>query len=180
MRKYQIGIVGSAADVSLSKDVELLAERIGELVAKNGHITVYGAEKDYDSLSIAAARGAKRFNGMTVGITYGKGKNIYDKDGNTDVIICTGLEQGGGREFVLVNSCDAIIAVSGNAGTLNELVVAYQLNIPIIVLENSGGWSQKLANQFFDKRKRRLTIGAQTPEDAVSKLLRILDEENLV
>lgn len=180
MRKYQIGVIGSAADLNYSKDVELTAERIGELIAQKGHITVYGAEKDYDSLSTAAARGAKRFGGLTVGVTYGKGKNIFDKDGNTDVIICSGLERGGGREFVLVNSCDAVVAISGGSGTLNELTVAYQLNIPMVALENCGGWSQKLANQYFDSRKRLLIIGAKSPEEAINKVIQILDEENLV
>jgi len=180
MRKYQIGVIGSAADLNYSKDVELIAERVGELIAQKGHITMYGAEKDYDSLSTAAARGAKRFGGLTVGVTYGKGKNIYDKDGNTDVIICSGLERGGGREFVLVNSCDAVVAISGGSGTLNELTVAYQLNIPMVALETSGGWAQKMANQYFDKRKRLLVVGAKSPEEAINKVIQILNDENLV
>jgi uncharacterized protein (TIGR00725 family) len=180
MRKYQIGVIGSAADLNYSKDVELQAERIGELIAQKGHITVYGAEKDYDSLCTAAARGAKRFGGLTVGITYGKGKNIYDKDGNTDVIICSGLERGGGREFVMVNSCDAVVAISGGSGTLNEMTVAYQLNIPIVALETCGGWAAKLANTYFDSRKRLLVIGVKSPEDAINRVIQILDEENLV
>jgi hypothetical protein len=55
---------------------------------------VFGAEKDADSLSTAACRGAKRESGLTVGITYGKTKDIYEKD--ADVVIPTGLERGGG------------------------------------------------------------------------------------
>lgn len=67
----------------------------------------------------------------------------------------------------LVLSCDAIIAISGGSGTLNELVVAYQADIPIVVLKNSGGWAEKLADQYIDARKRRLCIGAENPKDAV-------------
>ena len=59
--------------------MEEFAEKVGELIAKSGNITVYGAEKDYDSLSTAAARGAKKASGLTVGVTYGKGKDVYDK-----------------------------------------------------------------------------------------------------
>ncbi|MDO8517381.1 MAG: hypothetical protein Q7S33_04635 [Nanoarchaeota archaeon] len=174
-KKFQIGVMGSAADLNYSKEIENIAEQIGELIAKSGNITVYGAEKDYDSLSTAAARGAKKFNGLTVGVTYGKGNNIYDKE-NTDILIVTGLERGGGREFVLVNSCDAIISISGGSGTLTELAIAYQSNIPMVAIEGSGGWSDKLANQYFDNRKRRKVISAKTPEEAVNQAIKLCKE----
>lgn len=165
-RKLQIGVMGSAADVAYAKEIEALAEQVGELIARQGHITVYGAEKDTDSLSTAAARGAKKANGLTVGITYGKGKNIFE-DEFTDVIIPTGIDRGGGREFVLVNACDAVIAISGGSGTLTEIAVAYQANIPMIVLKGSGGWADKLSDTFLDSRERLKTIGADKPQDAV-------------
>jgi uncharacterized protein (TIGR00725 family) len=166
MRKLQIGVMGSAADLNYKKEIEEIAEKIGYLIAKSGNITVYGAEKDYDSLSTAAARGAKKANGLTIGVTYGKGKEIFDKD-CTDIVIVSGLERGGGREFILVNSCDAVIAVSGGSGTLTELAMAYQLDIPIVVVEKTGGWSDKLANTYFDTRQRRKVIGVSSPEQAV-------------
>lgn len=166
-RKLQIGVMGSAADLNYGDEVSKLAERVGELLAERGAIVVYGAEKDYDSLSTAAARGAKRKGGTTVGVTYGKGKDIWDKEGNTDVIIVTGIERGGGREFVLVNSCDAIIAISGGSGTLTEIAIAYQANIPMVALTGLGGWADKLAGQFVDARERRRVLAAATPEEAV-------------
>lgn len=175
MRKLQIGVMGSAADLKYSKEIERIAERLGELIAKSGNVTVYGAEKDYDSLSTAAARGAKKANGITVGVTYGKGKDIFDKV-NTDVIISTGIERGGGREFVLVNSCDVVIAVSGGSGTLTEVAIAYQSDIPMIVIKGSGGWSDKLADTFIDGRMRRKVIGATTPEEAVEIALKEAEE----
>lgn len=166
-RKLQIGVMGSAADLNYGDEISKLAERVGELLAERGAIVVYGAEKDYDSLSTAAARGAKRKGGITVGVTYGKGMDIWDKEGNTDVIVVTGIERGGGREFVLVNSCDAIIAISGGSGTLTEMAIAYQSDIPMIALTGVGGWSDKLAGQFIDARERRRVLAAVTPEEAV-------------
>jgi uncharacterized protein (TIGR00725 family) len=159
--------MGSAADLNYSKEIEQLAEKIGELIARSGNVIVYGAEKDYGSLSTAAAKGAKKFNGLTVGVTYGKGKEIFDEN-NTDIVIVTGIERGGGREFILVNSCDAIIAISGGSGTLTELAIAYQSDIPMVVLKNTGGWSDRLADSFFDNRKRRMIIGANSAEEAVA------------
>jgi len=137
---------------------------------------VYGAEKDYDSLSTAAARGAKRANGITVGVTYGKGKIVFDKE-NTDVIIACGIDRGGGREFVLVNSCDAVISISGGSGTLTELAIAYQSNIPMICITGFGGWSDKLAGTFIDDRKRLKCLEAKTPEEAVELAVQLAKEK---
>lgn len=158
--------MGSAADLNYSKTIEALAEEIGYLVAKNGATLVFGAEKDYDSLSTAACRGAKRGGGLTVGVTYGKGLNVFEKE-NADFIVGTGLERGGGREFVLVLSCDAIITVSGGSGTLTEICVAYQANIPIVSLDKTGGWSERLAGQFLDGRNRLKAESALTATEAV-------------
>lgn len=105
-RKLQIGVMGSAQDLNYSKDLEERAEEVGTLIAKGGAILVFGAEKDYDSLSTAACRGAKKEGGLTMGFTYGKGKDIYQKD--ADIIVVTGMERGGGREFVLASSCDCL------------------------------------------------------------------------
>jgi len=174
-RKYQIGVMGSAADLNYSKELEQIAFEVGKEVALSGNITIYGAEKDYDSLSTAASRGAKSANGLTVGVTYGKGKDIWDKKGDTDIIISTGMDRGGGREFVLVNSCDAIIAISGGSGTLIEIAIAYQSNIPIVVIGGTGGWADKLAGEYLDNRKRLLTIKSISAKDAVEKVLEELN-----
>lgn len=168
--------MGSAADLNYSKELERIAFDIGKEIALSGNITVYGAEKDYDSLSTAASRGAKSAGGITVGVTYGKGNDIWDKDGNTDIIISTGMDRGGGREFVLVNSCDAIIAVSGGSGTLTEIAIAYQSNIPTIVVGGTGGWSDKLADTYLDNRKRLLIIKIDNAKQAVSRVLEELNK----
>lgn len=165
MRKFQIGVMGSAADLKYSKKVALQAELLGELIAKKGGILIFGAEKDYDSLSSAACRGAKKANGLTVGITYEKGKNIIEKQ--ADVIIPCGLVRGGGRELVLILACDAVIAISGGSGTLTELAIAYQADIPMIALNGFGGWSDELAGKYFDGRKRRKILKAVTAKQAV-------------
>ena len=168
-RKLQIDVMGSAQDLQYPKELERIAEEVGLWVAKAGAILVFGAEKDYDSLSTAACRGAKQANGLTLGVTYGRGKDIYQKD--ADIIVVSGMERGGGREFVLSATSDCLIAISGGSGTLNELVVAYQLGIPMVALRNTGGWSEKLADQYFDARRRLKVEGADTPKEAVEKAI---------
>jgi len=170
-RKLQIGVMGSAADLKYTKTLEKQAEELGYWIAKKGAVLIFGAEKDYDSLSTAACRGAKKAGGLTVGITYEKGLDVYEK--NVDVIIATGLVRGGGRELTLALSCDALICIGGGSGTLNEIVVAYQANIPIVVLEGSGGWSDKLAGVYLDERKRIKIEGAKTPKEAVEKAIKL-------
>lgn len=171
-RKIQIGVMGSAADLKYSKKFEKLAEETGYWVAKNGATLIFGAEKDYDSLSTAACRGAKKVRGLTVGITYGKGFDIFEKK-NVDIVIASGLERGGGRELTLVLSCDAIIALSGGSGTLTEIAIAYQANIPIVVLKNTGGWSEKLAGQYLDARNRIKIEVAENPKSAVELAIKL-------
>lgn len=172
-RKIQIGVMGSAADLNYSKDLESLAEQIGYLIAKNNATLIFGAEKDYDSLSTSACRGAKKASGLTVGITYNRGLDIFEKE-NVDVIISTGLERGGGRETALILSCDGIITISGGSGTLTEIAIAYQANIPIVAVKNTGGWSAKLSGQYLDERKRLKIEGVSTPEQAVEKIITLI------
>lgn len=163
--------MGSAADLAYGPEIERLAFETGKCLAEVGCITVYGAEKDYDSLSTAASRGAKSVGGLTVGITYGQGKDIWDTEGNTDVIIPTGIGRGGGREYVLVSACDAVIIISGGSGTLTEAAIAYQLNIPVIALVGTGGWADKLADTYIDGRERLKVQSARTAKEAVELAL---------
>lgn len=170
-RKLQIGVMGSAADLGYEKKIERLAEELGAEIAKAGAILIFGAEKGIDSLSSCACRGAKKAGGLAVGITWGKTKDVYEK--GADVIIPTGLEIGGGREFTLVLACDAIICLSGGSGTLNEIAVAYQANIPVVVIKGTGGWSGKLENQYLDDRNRFKIISAPDPKSAVKTALKL-------
>lgn len=168
-RKFQIGVMGSAADLEYSAEVERLAEEVGREVARAGCILMFGAEKDYDSLSTAAGRGARSAGGLTVGITYGKGLEVFD---DADVIVTCGAERGGPRESALVLSCDAIICISGGSGTLTEMLVAYQANIPIVALVGTGGWSDEMAGRYFDMRQRQQVQPAKTAQEAVTLAIR--------
>lgn len=173
-RKLQIGVMGSCADLRYSKGLERQAEELGYWIAKSQAVLMFGAEKDLDSLSTAACRGAKKAGGWTIGVTYGKGLDIAEKR-YVDVVIASGLERGGGREFTLVLSCDAIIALNGGSGTLTEISIAYQANIPVVTLRGSGGWSEKLGGQFLDDRKRMKIELATGPKEAVALAVQLAE-----
>ena len=176
MKKIQIGIMGSAADLNYSKETENFAKELGKLIAKSNNILVYGAEKEYSSLSTIAAIEADKYKGITVGITGGKSKKIYGEFKPTILIPC-GLEIGGGREFTLIQSCDVIIAISGGSGTLTEMAIAYQANIPIITIDKFPGWAKKLSNKYIDKRNRQKCIKASTPEEALNLALKLSNNQ---
>ena len=175
-RKIQIGVMGSTSDLNYSKEVEKIAEEVGFLIAEKGGALIFGAEKDFDSLSTAACRGAKKAGGLTVGVTYGKGFDVFEKK-NADIIIPTGLERGGGREFTLVLSCDAVIAINGGSGTLTEMTIAYQANIPMVAIRGTGGWSEKLAETYIDNRKRVKVKLADNAKEAVEYAFKVAREK---
>ncbi len=172
MKKLQIGIMGSAEDLNYSDEALSFAKNLGKLIAKSGNILVYGAEKEYTSLSTEAAKEASKNDGITVGITYGKTKDIYG-DFRPTVLIPCGIEVGGGREFSLVLSCDVIIAIGGGSGTLTEMAIAYQANIPIITINKFDGWAKELSNKYLDDRKRLKCIEAKTSEEAVRLAIKL-------
>ena len=163
-RQIQIGVIGSAADLGYSEETKALASTLGREIAVAGAVLMYGAEKDCDSLSTLAANNARQHGGLTVGLTYGKGMDVY---GESSIVIATGLERGGGREMALCMSCDAVISVGGGSGTLTEMVIAYQARIPVIAIKGTGGWSDKMAGGYFDERKRALVLEAESAKEAV-------------
>ena len=177
MNKIQIGIMGSAADLSYSNKMIEFAKNLGKLIAESGNILVYGAEKEYSSLSTEAAKEASRNNGITIGITSGKDKKIYG-DFKPTVLINTGLEIGGGREFTLVLSCDVVIAISGGSGTLTEMAIAYQAGIPIIVVDKFGGWAKELSGRYLDKRNRIKCLSASSEKEALEKAIKEYKKRN--
>lgn len=170
MKRVQIGVIGSCSDLNYSQAAEECAKEVGTLIAKSGNSLVYGAEKDTDSLPTAAARAATEAGGETIAITYEKDMQLFDQDAATTVI-ATGLVRGGGRELSLMLSCDVVIELAGGSGTLNEICVAYQANIPVIVLTGYGGWSDKLANTYLDDRKRYMFAGAKTAKQSLKLAL---------
>ena len=171
MEKLQIGVMGSAADLKYNNDALNFAKKIGKQIAKSGNILVYGAEKEYTSLSTEAAKVASLNNGITVGVAGGKDKKIYG-DFKPTILINSGLEIGGGREFNLVLSCDVIIAIGGGSGTLTEMAIAYQAGIPIITIDKFSGWAKELSDKYMDERKRLICVGSNNAKEAVTRAIK--------
>ena len=61
---------------------------------------------------------------------------------------------------------------------MTEITIAYQANIPIVAINNSGGWSDKLSGQYLDERKRIKIEGVDTAEKAVEKIINLIKNKN--
>lgn len=169
IKGMQIGVMGSMADIKLKKYWREQAGVLGQKMAEKEAILLYGFEGDFDSFSTMAARGAEKYGGIVVAFAWGKKADRK----TTNIRIETGQMRGGGREFSLILSCDAVICIGGGSGTLMEISMAYQAGVPVIVLDKSGGWSERLANKFLDERRRFKIISAKNVEQALEKVSKL-------
>ena len=109
--KKRVGIIGGNLPDAISLKN---AERMGELIAKNGYILVNGGMK---GVMEASARGAKSVNGLVIGILPGKARD--DSNSYVDIAIPTGL--GYMRNPLVVLNSDILVAIDGSHGTLSEI-----------------------------------------------------------
>lgn len=157
-------IGGSDSD----KSVLELAEKIGEEIAKRGVALACGG---LGGVMEAACKGAKKHNGLTIGILPSEMKEHANKF--VDIAIPTGL--GYARNFLVVKAGDAVISLDGSAGTLSEIAIAWFSNRPIVAMVQSGGWSQKLAGTQIDSRRKDEIHSAETATEAVNFIFKALD-----
>ena len=170
-RKLQIGVMGPAVseypqNPQTKKMVCEFAEKIGELLAKQGVIVFTGG---MDGVMELASKGAKNKNGITVG-TPGRTRNMSNK--YVDIEVLTPIDVG---DFIFAGilSCDAIITIPGGAGTFAEVCIAYRNKKPNVIIEGINPDYDKLINNYLDESKLILTYGAKTPEEAVGKAIEL-------
>ncbi len=132
MRTQQITIsVIGGHDVK--KDVEQLAHNIGEIIARVGAVLVCGG---LFGVMEAAAKGAKKAGGTTIGILPGKEKS----DANKYIDIALPTSIGYSRNVIVACSADIIIALPGSHGTRCEISYGFVYNRPIL---DMGNWNIK-------------------------------------
>jgi uncharacterized protein (TIGR00725 family) len=124
-RKPRIGLIGPGKN---DPEANRLAEEVGRLVAKAGAILICGG---LGGAMEAAARGAKKAGGITVGIlphSVPDAANPY-----IDIPIVTGM--GHARNVINVLTSQAVIAVRGEMGTLSEIALALKQGVPVVGLQ---------------------------------------------
>jgi len=143
-----ISVIGAG---TCNNEIYSIAEEIGKLIAQKGAILVTGG---LGGVMEAASKGAIEAGGTTVGILPGFSREDANK--YVSIPITTGLSHA--RNIVIARSADAVIAVSGEYGTLSEIAVSLKLGKPVIGIktwENIEGLietdsSQEAVNKAFE------------------------------
>ncbi|MCI0406701.1 MAG: LOG family protein, partial [candidate division Zixibacteria bacterium] len=105
----------------------------------------------------AASRGVKEKGGTVIGILPGFSRQ--DANPYVDIPIVTGL--GDGRNILIVQTAQAIIALPGEYGTLSEIALALKIGRPVVSL---GSW--EISPHI---------IRVKTAKAAVEKALKAID-----
>ena len=117
-----ISVIGAG---TCDEHIYRIAETVGKLIAQKGAILITGG---LGGVMEAASKGAKEAGGTTVGILPGFSKD--DANAYVTIPVTTGLSHA--RNVIVVRSADAVIAVSGEYGTLSEIAIALKLGKPVI------------------------------------------------
>lgn len=131
-QKPQIGVIGKGD--ALSEELRELAYQVGRAVAERGCVLINGG---LGGVMGAAAKGAADAGGTSVGIVPSYERGHADPSNN--IVIATGM--GHARNAIVVASCDAVIAVSGELGTLSEIALARKLQVPVVGIDTWEGRS---------------------------------------
>jgi len=152
----QISVIGNSEEMENRET----ARQTGFEIGKKGHILICGGRT---GVMEAACRGAKEAGGLTIGIsTTADGSEL---NSHVDIKINTGL--GYARNAIVAYSADAVIAIGGSHGTLNEMCFASFAGKPIICIKGSGGWSDLLEGKSIDLTKEKQVHSVETPAEAV-------------
>jgi len=71
-------------------------------------------------------------------------------------------------------TADGVIVVGGGSGTLSEVCAAYMYKKPIVAIRNIKSSVEPYIDGFLDHRENTKIIGADTPQDAVKKILELI------
>jgi uncharacterized protein (TIGR00725 family) len=120
-----ISVIGAG---TCSDEISSLAEEVGRSVANMGAVLVTGG---LGGVMEAASKGAKEAGGIVIGILPGFSK--HDANPYVTIPITTGLSHA--RNVIIARTADAVIAVSGEYGTLSEIAIALKLGKPVIGIQ---------------------------------------------
>jgi uncharacterized protein (TIGR00725 family) len=153
-RKPILGVIGGGS--TATDEGVRLAEEVGYLVARADAILVCGG---LNGVMEAAAKGAKRGGGLTLGIL--PSGNKADANEYIDIPVATSMSTA--RNLVIVRTADALIAINGSYGTLSEMAHAFDLGKTVFALRT---WPMEKAGV-----EAKLFVPVATPREAVERAL---------
>lgn len=144
--------VAVSGPADATADEQSLAEEVGRRLAEGGAVVVCGG---LGGVMDAAARGAREAGGVAIGVLPGESRTGASR--NLAAAIPTGM--GEGRNAILVRAADAVIAISGEFGTLSEIALALKMGKPVVGL---GTWELRKSGRAVEA-----IMTAASPQEAV-------------
>ena len=153
------------------------ARDLGLLIGSNGYNIVYGGSKL--GMMFTCASAVKEAGGRIIGVMPEKLANMgcANPEDCDDFVLTLGMRE---RKAKLDELSDAVVAIAGGYGTLeelSELIVQKQLgynNKPIVILNTDGFYNKLIeffetiiSRNFANIESKKLYFVAQTPEEAI-------------
>lgn len=169
--RLKIAVMGSASGPQIEDPVAReKARRLGEEVAKRGHILINGACPGLPNDALLAAQSA---GGFTVGISpaFSEYEHVHEylSPHDHDFIIYTGLGFME-RDIINIRSCDGVVIIGGGIGTLNEFTIAYDEGRPTGIITNSGGISNSIPHIVEELCLREIPPNMVFDDDPIAVL----------
>lgn len=163
--KQIIAVIGNA---NIENDIEKqkISFELGKLIIDNGFILATGG---FGGVMEYASKGARKSKNYTENSIIGVLPDYNSDNANKyiDIAIPTGF--GLARNLMLISMSNAVIAVGGGSGTLNEISASWQMNKLIIGLQVNG-WSKKLCGKALDERRNDIIFCAKNAQEAIDLL----------
>lgn len=168
--KKIIALIGNA-NIDNDKVKQIISFELGKLIIDNDYILATGG---LGGVMEYASKGAKSSEKYTENSIIGVLPDYHTENANQfiDIAFPTGL--GLGRNLMLISLSNAVIAVGGSSGTLNEISAAWQMNKLLIGMK-VGGWSDKICGSSLDKRRNDVIFCAKTAKQAIEIINQKID-----
>lgn len=172
MRRIVVAVVGYSGDVNEEpvKSLAHLCVQLGRELGKR--YTVFTGGRN--GVMELVAKGVREVGGICVGILPWDGSDANEYN---SVVVATGLDFQM-RSFIMIKSVDFVISVGGEIGTAIEILAAYANMKPVILLRNTGGWTDRIVNVlidglYLDNRKLAPVLQAYTVEEVIKTIERL-------
>lgn len=122
----QIGIIGAG-----KHDAQLwnLGHEVGRLSAQRGWTVICGG---LGGVMESVSKGARGEGGLVVGLLPGESRG----EGNPHLTVSLPTNMGHGRNVLIAQAADVLIAIGGGYGTLSEMALGLKMQKPVISLQS--------------------------------------------
>jgi uncharacterized protein (TIGR00725 family) len=159
-RRPAIAVIGGSDGASV--EVLELAHKVGAEIGAHGATLICGGR---GGVMEAAARGAFERGAHTIGILPGYDHGAANP--HIEFAIATGM--GEARNAVVIGSADAVVALSGEGGTLSEIGFALKIGRPTVALR---AWRQIEGIEHADEPEAAVGVALRMARLAAARHVR--------